>query len=252
MSIRHRLIPSTHGARRRALILVLYVVILGAGFSLQAYQNRSDTVYVFVRGGIAYVQTMSDGLTQAVFPLADECGIRWTNGKEGAFVAQTQMDYPVDTGTLPAGSTAILHFATRGDISLIQGAPWVTLRSKLGDVRLMADCPPPAPTTHHVYVYVLGEHLFLYDTLNEQLVLLMPLRELLLWSGDVSYIFGMDMLVTRDQDRAGYAWLPEGATVLGDFETANEISLKNLDETQVQIRYGSHELMLVSYDRWAR
>lgn len=246
MTILHRLFPSTPGAHRRALILILYVVILGAAVTLQAHQNRADTVYLTLRSGVAYAQALDSEFSQPLFPLAAECQLRWTNGTQGASIAQEDVIYP------NTGSASVLHFATVGEIDVSWGMPWVTIGSKLGNVQVMADCPPPAPTTHHGYVYALGEHLFFYDTLDEQRVLLMPLKELLLWTGDETYTFTLDLLVTRSEDRAGYDWLPQGATVLGDFETADEISIKSLDETQVQLRYGDHELMLVSYDRWAR
>jgi hypothetical protein len=77
----------------------------------------------------------------------------------------------------------------------------------------------------------------------------MPLREQLLWSGDEMWMFNLDQLIVRKEDRQGYAWLPQNAIVLGDFETASEMVINNLDDSQVQILYGNRELMLGSYDR---
>jgi hypothetical protein len=244
----HRLIPSTRGAWRRALILTLYIAVLIGALSWQAYQFRADTVYVYVQGDVAYAQALSDSAPRPLFPLPSECRLRWTNGDDVASTTRDDMATPVDTGSwLLPNSIVALHFDTVGDVTVTQGVPWVTIHSKAGDIKVMADCPPPAPTTHHVYVYVQGQHLFLYDTLDERLVLLMPLRDQLMWSGDETGMFTMGALVTRPEDKNGYAWLPNGATVLGDFETGYDVIVNSLDDTQVQLRYGSHELMLVSY-----
>ncbi len=250
MSRLRRIIPSTPGARRRAFILTLYLVLLAVAVSVQAVQHRADTVYLYIQGDVAYAQARGEAHVYPLFPLAPECGLRWTNGAETVRVSASELASQQETDHgLPADSLIAAHFATIGDITVLQGMPWVTIRSKLGTVRVMADCPPPPDTTHHVYIYVQGTHLFLYDTLNEHLVLLMPLRDLLVWSGEETWSFGLDALVTRPEDRQGYTWLPSDATVLGDFASADEIFITNLDETQVQLRYGGHELTLVSYDR---
>jgi hypothetical protein len=247
----HRLIPSTRGAWRRAFILSLYIIILAAALSWQAFQYRADTVYVYRQGDVIYAQAMSDSQAHPLFPLLDECRLRWTNGEEGSSASRDEMTYPVNAGDwLLPNSRVALHFESIGDVTVIQGSPWVTIRSKAGDLKVMADCPPPPPTTHHVYIYVAGDHLFMYDTLVERLVLLMPLQEQLVWSGDETGMFTMGALVTRPEDKMGYEWLPAGATVLGDFETAHDVTVNNLDETQVQLRYGTHELMLVSHGGW--
>lgn len=244
----HRLIPSTRGAWRRALILTLYIAVLVGALAWQSYQYRADTVYVYVQGDVVYAQALRDSKPLPLFPLPHECRLRWTNGSDVSSTTREEMAYLLNTEEwLLPNSVVAMHFESMGDVTVIQGSPWVTIRSKVGDIQVMADCPPPAPTTHHVYVYVSGQHLFMYDTLNERLVLLMPLQSQLVWSGVETGMFTIDALVTRPEDRMGYEWLPEGATVLGDFETAHEVVVNNLDETQVQLRYGRHELMLVSY-----
>jgi hypothetical protein len=197
---------------------------------------------------VAYAQALSDSQPRPLFPLPHECRLRWTNGAETSSAARDEMAFPItsDDWLLP-NSVVALQFGSIGDVTVIQGSPWVTIRSKAGDVQIMADCPPPPPTTHHVYIYVSGQHLFMYDTLGEHLTLLMPLQNQLVWSGVETGMFTIGSLVTRPEDKAGYAWLPQGATVLGDFETAHDVLIDNLDETQVMLRYGTYELMLVSY-----
>lgn len=245
----HRLIPSTRGAWRRALILTFYITILAVALSWQAFQYRADTVYVYVQGDVVYAQALSDSQPRPLFPLAEECRLRWTNGINVSSAAENDMPYAVDTGEwLLPHSVVALSFDSVGDITVIRGFPWMMLRSKAGDVWVMADCPPPPPTTHHMYIYVLGQHLFMYDTLDESLDLLMPLHRQLLWSGDETGMFTIGALVTRPEDEMGYTWLPAGATVVGDFSTAYDVMVNDLDDTQVQLRYGTHELMLVSYD----
>lgn len=244
----HRLIPSTRGAWRRALILTFYITILAVALSWQAFQYRADTVYVYVQGDVVYAQALSDSQPRPLFPLHEECQLRWTNGIDGDSAAENEMPYAVDTGNwmLP-NSVIAMSFASVGDITVIQGSPWVTIRSRAGSVQVMSDCPPPPPTTHHIYIYVLGHHLFMYDTLDESLELLMPLHQQLVWSGDETGMFTLGALFTRPEDAMGYAWLPEGATVLGDFQSSSDVLVNDLDDTQVQLRYDDHELMLVSY-----
>lgn len=249
MSLSHRLTPSTPGAWRRALIVTLYLGIAVAGIAWQAVQNRPDTVYVYVQNDVAYAQAASETDPHPLFPLPAECRLRWTNGVVVDGASADEMPFLLDTGTdlLPQSRVA-LSMQTIGDVSVQPGSPWVTIHSKAGDVQVMADCPAPAPTTHHIYIYVEGQHLFLYDTLDGRRQLLMPLVDQLLWSGDESANFVLQALVVRPEDRMGYAWLPEGAVVLGDFETGFDLDIHNLDDMEIQIRYGTHELNLVSYN----
>ena len=93
----HRLIPSTRGACRRALILSLYIAVLVGALSWQAHQFRADTVYVYVQGDVAYAQALSDSQPLPLFPLADECRFRWTNGTDAASATRDEMAYAVNS-----------------------------------------------------------------------------------------------------------------------------------------------------------